>query len=198
MRWCLPTSLAAPGFFAHHSRLTCIPSLSRRKTRLAYISSDNCSSPFLLLVLITDYIAAPFSLRAAFLRLVHDTHSLYESGTQSIRCFLPVVEDRFSHRGISGLSLAPIAVSDTPVRSGKNWLAIQEYGRQMSHRVSPIYDRAQMRNCLNVACDTRGTKWPRRILRLTSTCATGVISRFCLTERSLTSKKACLRLCLRL
>src|SRR5271155_34567 len=42
--------------------------------------------------------------KTLFGRLLYDAHSLYESGTPSIRYFQSIVEDSTSGRGISGLS----------------------------------------------------------------------------------------------
>ena len=71
--------------------------------------------------------------KTLFGRLLYDSHSLYESGTPSIRYFQSIMEDSTSGRGISSLSPVPMAVSDMPVESGENWLVTEEYRR---HTVS--------------------------------------------------------------
>jgi hypothetical protein len=135
----------SPGFLACHGRLICIPSLSRRKARLGVYLPMRALHPSVTRPYYRPHrrpifftSGFPPSSSGCSLLCTSPAHKAYKR-------YQSVVEDSFSQRGISGLSLAPIAMSDTPVGSGKNWLAIQEHGSQMSHGVSSIDESAPMR-----------------------------------------------------
>jgi hypothetical protein len=79
------------------------------RSPVSRVSFDDRSSPALSLVLIADHLAAPFHLRAAFLRLLQDAHSLCEFGIKSTRHFQSVIQGSAFNRGPFGL----IGVSST-------------------------------------------------------------------------------------